>query len=243
MDLFKKLKDTIWEDEGPKEPKPPLKETPKSQQSPPSFVPIQSNLPSNPSLSSNPTVPIDVGSEKNKIQKYTDILSNALDTANIPGVDFYEFCNALSKLETIMPGVDEVTRYKSAYYPLEASGATVQTMIETADHYLQILENEKKNFIDHNQAKISEEVDQRNKELEQINASINAKQAEITRLTQELTELSKNQKDLQEGIVSTKLKLESDYSVFMVVFEQFISKLSNIKQKFITYLGVSSGTN
>ena len=73
-----------------------------------------------------------------------DVLAEALQNNNIDGVDYFEFRQSLLSLSKI--SMDEKTRYQSAFAMAQAMGATPKQLIETAEHYLNVLKNEEHKF-------------------------------------------------------------------------------------------------
>ncbi|HQW72071.1 MAG TPA: hypothetical protein PKZ91_09640, partial [Saprospiraceae bacterium] len=69
--------------------------------------------------------------------QFYKVLFDALERNNQAGFDYLEFRKALQSLETI--GLDEKTKFLSAFAGAQASGANVKLLTDSATIYLEIL--------------------------------------------------------------------------------------------------------
>jgi len=133
--------------------------------------------------------------EAEKFEKYFDGL---FEQANFPGPDYYEFFKMMETLEAHIH--DEKARLSATFASLSIQGLTKEVLIESANKYKSIIENDKANFEKALNEKVDVEVGQRQKELQEIEKKIVANSQQIQKLTKEITEY-------QSGIGKLKAKI------------------------------------
>jgi chromosome segregation ATPase len=76
--------------------------------------------------------------------KSIEFIINALEKANLPGFDYIEYRQAVDSLKKM--NLDEATAFKSAFATAATMGLTKEKLVDTAKHYLGILQKEKEQF-------------------------------------------------------------------------------------------------
>ncbi|MEM1214943.1 MAG: hypothetical protein AAGJ82_04620, partial [Bacteroidota bacterium] len=76
--------------------------------------------------------------------KFTDILLSAMDKADLEGFDYLEYKKSLQSLTKM--NMDEATAFKSAFAMAQTMGATPTKLVQSAQHYLNILQKEEEKF-------------------------------------------------------------------------------------------------
>jgi len=169
--------------------------------------------------------------------KVVERLTKALDEANLPGLDFFEFQKALKNASKTLPGADEATRYSVAFGTLAAVGdVTPDAITSTADHYIQVLDDKQASFTQYIEAQLKEKVTAKQKETEDIRARILAKNEQIKALSEEIVKLTQATVESQHAAAQAKAELESYAQSFCDIKERFVSEIQQAKQKFITYI-------
>jgi chromosome segregation ATPase len=77
-------------------------------------------------------------------EKSIGFITNALEKANLPGFDYIEYRQAVDSLKKM--NLDEATAFKSAFATAATMGLTKEKLVDTAKHYLSILQKEKEQF-------------------------------------------------------------------------------------------------
>lgn len=88
---------------------------------------------------------VNVGSEVE--EQYLNHFMDFLEKNNIPGLDYLEFANLLHKqFEKFGNTLSESQLYEMAFMSFETQGITKQRLIETANTYLKLIADHKKEF-------------------------------------------------------------------------------------------------
>lgn len=113
-----------------------------------------------------------------------EFLTKALEKNNLPGFDYLEFKQSLGALAAM--NLDESIAIKSAYATASMMGLTKEKLLQTATHYITVLNKEKQQF----DAALEKQVQQR----------IKFKQDEVQALRKSVEEHKKTIADLQVKI-------------------------------------------
>ncbi|MFL9482334.1 hypothetical protein ACI6Q2_06105 [Chitinophagaceae bacterium LWZ2-11] len=146
--------------------------------------------------------------------KFKEYFDHLMSEANIPGPDYYEFNKMTEAMSAI---ADERTRYNSAFAGLSVQGLDKKKLIDTAQQYLQILDNDAKNFNSTIDTALNEKVEQKKAEIVE-------KTKRIQELTQEITdcnnrilllgnEIKENEEKLSNNSTGYASELENKKSV------------------------------
>ncbi|MEZ4773967.1 MAG: hypothetical protein R3D00_12350 [Bacteroidia bacterium] len=119
-------------------------------------------------------------------QEYADVLFKAMQQNNQEGFDYLEFKESLEALTKIT--ADEETRYKSAYAVVSAMGTNVYKLIESARHYVDVLNKTRDKFNQTVLKQMQDKLVNRKKAVESLEKSIKTKKEQIQKLTQEIDE-------------------------------------------------------
>jgi hypothetical protein len=168
-----------------------------------------------------PTTTITMGNGETAPKSNTDYnkyLEDVLDKGNQPGVDFLEFHKALNSFDG--KPLSEEQKYEYAFMPIQAMGATVQTLQSTGRDYLTLLEKEHQSFEAEMADAIKSKVDDKKAQIDQLtseNADLNAKleanNKKIQQLNQEVFNSSASinvEKQAFEYALSNKQSIIND---------------------------------
>ena len=76
--------------------------------------------------------------------KLLGVLASAIQKANIDGFDYLEYKESIKSLEKM--DMSEATRFQSALAMAKTMGANPQRLIQSAEYYLGVLDEERKKF-------------------------------------------------------------------------------------------------
>lgn len=165
-------------------------------------------------------------------EQFTEVLLRAMSEQDIEGFDYLEFKKSLNSLKQME--MDDATRYQSAFAMAQTMGANPARLVETAQHYIEVLKNERAKFGEAlaNQQKL--QVEDKEQQIRQIDESIKAKAAQIQQLQQEIEVRQKESEALKTQIKEATDKLMATQSDFAASFEalagQIIQDVENMKQ-------------
>jgi DNA repair exonuclease SbcCD ATPase subunit len=164
--------------------------------------------------------------EAEKFEKYFDGL---FEQANFPGPDYYEFFKMMETLEAHIH--DEKARLSATFASLSIQGLTKEVLVESANKYKVIIENDKANFEKALNEKLEAEVGQRQKELQEVEKKIVANSQQIQKLTKEITEYQSVIGKLKAKIAEEDDKLKNNNIGYQMASKAVSNKIISDIQK------------
>jgi hypothetical protein len=168
---------------------------PKEQKSTvPPIGTIPSSIPSTPLQSYTTPGVID----QNDIEKFNVHFEELFQQANLPGPDYFEF----SKMCQAMSTLPDDTKFPAIFGGLSVQGLTKQSLLDSANHYINIIDEDAKKFAGAIDGKLMAEVKakrasaetkkgeiaQKNEMIAKLQAEVQAQYTEITTLEMEATD-------------------------------------------------------
>ncbi len=176
-----------------------------------------------------------VTAEGGQVQsKFVEVLFAALEKANLQGFDYMEFKQSLRSLEKMQ--MDEATRFQSAMAMAEAMGTGREQLIESAKHYLKVLQKEEQKFKQALQKQQDQKVLGKQKELQRINEQIAQKEQQLNKLRREIEEARKKAKNIEQAVVVDKQKIEATAKDFMASLQALSGQIAADVEKMKQYL-------
>jgi hypothetical protein len=166
--------------------------------------------------------------------KFIGILSAALEKNNPTGFDYFEFRQSLHNLAQ-MP-MDEATRFKSAYAMAQTMGVTQQGLIQSAQHYLQVLGAEQSKFNEAHVQQRAKMIGGREDEIKNLEATIQQKTEQIKQLTQQIEEHRQRSEQLRSEINDSTVKIENTKADFEATFASVAGQIQDDAAKIQQYL-------
>jgi len=166
--------------------------------------------------------------------KSVEFLTKALDKANLPGFDYLEFKQSLARLQAL--NMDTATAVKSAFATASTVGLTKEKLLNSSQHYVNVLATEKAQFdsalANQMQKRIGDkqsEVAQKRKQIEQYKAKIAQLEAEINK-SQEIIDTA------DEKINAETAKIEKTKANFEFTFNSILEQIKKDVSDFNSYL-------
>lgn len=172
---------------------------------------------------------------RGKVQsKFTDTLLGAMEAANLDGFDYLEYKRSMQSLKKM--SMDEATIYQSAFAMAQTMGATPAKLIETAQHYLDVLQAEEAKF----EKALSNQKDKRigSKQTKQakLQQTIKDKEARIQQLQEEIKQHQTELGQLDSEIKSAVEKVESTKNDFIATYNLLVKQIANDLENMKKYL-------
>ena len=211
--MFDKLKKLFVVDEGTASQGNPQVETSEKEE-------VGTPTSSSPAISVNPNA-----EEGTPDQKFIDILLKAIESNNMEGFDYLEYKQSLQSLAA-MP-MDDSTRYNSALAMAKTMGATKESLVSSANHYMQILKAEEgkfKNALGAQQSKIEQNSTTGISNLEK---SIVQKQAQVESMLKQIEEDKTRLEQMKEEISSSTNKIQTTANNFMSAYNLVVGQIKN----------------
>ena len=173
-----------------------------------------------------------VGQEDKEIKQQ---LLDALEKANLPGYDYFEFIKAIDAQATIIPS--EAMRFQSSFAMASTMGVSVQTLLSSAQHYIEILSTKEKEFISALEKHSTDAVGGKEGQISSIDSEMQKKAEQIQQLTQDINVLQEQKTALTNEISSNRIKIDTVknnfYATLKTINDRIVNDINKIKQ----YLG------
>ena len=168
------------EDEPKKDAKAPVKNTVPSLDAQPASQPYVASL----GVTPTPATPIatPAGISTDDLKAFDQHFDELFDQAKLPGPDYYEF----AKMCQAMSALPDNAKLPAAFSGLAVQGLTKQKLVESAAHYIAIIDEDAAKFNGAIDAKILSEVKRKRAEIEAKKAKLQEKIDLIAKLQAEL---------------------------------------------------------
>jgi uncharacterized coiled-coil protein SlyX len=166
--------------------------------------------------------------------KFTEILFQAMENNDLDGFDYLEYKKSLKSLAK-MP-MEEATRYQSAYAMAQTMGVSVKQLLDTTQHYLNVLQQEENKF---NKALANQEdkkIQAREDAIKALEKTIGDKKAKIKKLQVEIDEHQKEMATFKKEISTAAQKMEATKRAFIASYNQLVNQIKDDFGKMKQYL-------
>lgn len=184
-----------------------------------------------PSAKQGNTPAASQGEPGKPVPELTEVLYKAMEENNIEGFDYLEYKQSLNSLKK-MP-MDDQTRYQSAFAMAQTMGVTVERLLQTGQHYLDVLKKEEQKFeaaVNNQKAK---QIGEKEQLILQLEEAIKSKAEQIKQLTLEIEADQAKSKQLKQEMAEAGVKVETTRNNFLSSYESLVgqirSDLENIK--------------
>lgn len=179
-----------------------------------------------PPVSMAPTVGVN--------SEMAEMLAAAIEAANIEGFDYLEFRDSLVGMASIpMP---EKQKFETVFATAKTMGVTADKLLSSIDHYQEVLDQKKAEFLAHVESITAAEVTAREQKKAENEQKITDAAAEIQRLTAEITELQQENLTITNEINTEKLNIQNTAGSFEATFGVVSGRLQEDKGKIQSYL-------
>ena len=156
-------------------------------------------------------------------ERFIEILLEAMDRNNLEGFDYLEYKQALQNLAT-MP-MDEATRYKSAFAGAHAMGVTTDRLLQSAAHYIKVLEGEENKFEKALVNQRQKQVENKQAEYGQLAKLLEEKQRQIQQIQEEMQAHEKRRTNLKGEIEQAARKVDETQAQFIASYNQLVRQI------------------
>ncbi len=178
-----------------------------------------------PPVTQKPTTPeVQVQSEGQFNEQIFDSLTKALANSNLPGEDYLEFIQALKAMKDIP--MDESLKIQTIFATLSVKGLNVQTVLESAQYYISVLENEKRKFYTTLEEHGKGNVNSKRKQISDIEKLNTEKAKQIAALTEEIKANQVHMDKLKNEISEQESKLKTTENNFLVTYEKVVGQIN-----------------
>ena len=181
-----------------------------------------------------PSAPPAAGREGQVSEKFTNVLLAAMEKANQPGFDYLEFKKALENLKKM--NMDDATRFKSAYAMAQSMNISPQQLIESAAHYLQVLQKEEDNFNLALRSQRQNQVANKQQQLPQLDQKEKDLEKQIKELQQQIAHTQKQREQLRKEIGQANVKIQNTHNDFVATYNTIVGQIAQDMERMKAYL-------
>lgn len=156
--------------------------------------------------------------------KSMEILSAALEKNNLPGFDYIEFKQALLALHAKVQ-MDEATALKSTFATASVMGLNKEKLLKTAEHYRNVLTQEKQLFDAAMQKQVDQRIVQKQQEVSKLQQQIEAHRKAIAELEQKIASANDIIAHADNEIAGTREKIENTRSNFEHTLQSILNQI------------------
>jgi len=168
-------------------------------------------------------------------EQIRDSLLGAIEEANLPGFDYFEFAKAVQGQKQPV----ESERFKSAFITAETMGITSESLVTTAKHYLGVLQKKEGEFQEFINGETEQNVTAVEQEIVQIDAQVTEKSQQIESLNEEINQLREKNKGLTDNVGQAKIRIQQLNNEFAVTSKTIANRIEGDIEKIDKYLGQS----
>ncbi|PSR09170.1 MAG: hypothetical protein DA408_10330 [Bacteroidetes bacterium] len=166
--------------------------------------------------------------------KFTDILLGAMEKANLDGFDYLEYKKSLQSLQKM--NMAEATAYQSAFAMAQTMGATPELLVQTAQHYLKVLQQEEAKFGSALANQQQSRIGSKREEQLQMQQAIKDKEAQIQQLQAEIAQHQEKLSKLDGEISDAVATIENTKVDFFASYQNLVGQIQADVEKMKQYL-------
>jgi len=179
-------------------------------------------------------IPAAVASAGKSDDTIAKTLADALEKANLPGFDYFEYAKMLDALKAGIPV--EQTLYQTAFTSGSVMGANKKTLVDSATQYIAVLNKEAEKFAVSVRQSTKDTVTGKEEQVRAIDASIAEKNAQIQKLTEEINALSAEKNSIANTIAENRIKIEKVQNDFAATLQVFLGRIKGDLEKIEKYV-------
>ena len=161
--------------------------------------------------------------------KFTEILFKALEKNNQEGFDYIEFKKSLNNLAKM--NLEGATAYKSAYAAAQPMGATLKGLIDSANLYLKVLQEEEAKFEKALGSQRAKHIDQGKREIHSLQSLIAEKEAQISQIKKEISQHAQDLETAKTTVKEAAMKVEKTRLDFVASYQNLVDQISTDVEK------------
>jgi len=163
------------------------------------------------------------------------MLEEAISANNIPGFDWFEFRESLTKMKGIP--MTEEQMYKAVFATAQALGSvTKKSLIDSVSHYISVIEKEASKFQTFVDSNIKKVILGKKSRIEELNTVIATKVEEINTITKTIQEMKAEQDKLSVEVYNDEIGVQNKILSFEATKKDILVRLQQDQQKLETYL-------
>ena len=157
-------------------------------------------------------------------KKSVSYLSAAIENNNLKGFDYLEFRKSVSAMEGML---DEELAIKSAFATAANMGLTKDKLLQSIEHYKNVLAKEKRQFDDALKSQIDQKVNSKREEKLKLKEHILTLKKKITDAEAKINSYQERIDNSDAEVAAAETKINNTKQKFEEAFDKFIEEMSN----------------
>ena len=162
-------------------------------------------------------------------QNIFDSLTTAIFEANIPGEDYLEFIEGLKAMKDLP--LEESIKMKTVFMTLSTKGLTIPKIVESADHYMSVLEKEKSKFYGALDGQKKHNIVGKKNKMTDLDTKNKEKAALIQKLTDEIGANNGEIKKISAELNNVEAKIKSTENDFLFTYDKISNQITGNIEK------------
>lgn len=163
-----------------------------------------------------------------------ETLLQSLKDNKLSGFDYLKFVGALEEMKS--EGGSESSRFKMAFIAAKQLGVDKKKLIDSAQHYLEVLENDSKDFNSNLNSKRTKTIGNSEKRIAELEKAVEEHTKTIEALSAEVDQYKTEQTSLTEEITENRTKLDEKKAAFETTYASVAKEIENNIKKMDQYL-------
>ena len=132
--------------------------------------------------------------------------------------------------------MDEATRFQSAFAMAQTMGANPDQLLQTAQHYVDVLDREEKKFEEALAAQRQKQIGSKEQAISKLNEEVKKQAEQIKKLTEAIDAKQKKMQQLKEDISLASTKVEATKNDFIASFNSLVNQIQADMENIKKYL-------
>jgi hypothetical protein len=168
------------------------------------------------------------------LSKFVAHFDELFDKSNLPGPDYYEFSKMFQAINA--PGMNEDTRMVAAFAGLGVQGLTKEKLLQSAQQYIDIIEEDSRNFEQAVGGKINQELNTKKNAAIEMASKVTEKQNMIAQLQKEITDDNITIQKMNQDVAEQEAAIASKVNGYKTACEARKQQITADIQKITTYI-------
>ncbi len=156
--------------------------------------------------------------------KSVGYLSAAIEKNNLKGFDYLEFRKSVSAMADML---DEETAIKSAFTTATNMGLTKDKLLQSIEHYKNVLSKEKYQFDDALKSQISQKISHKREEKLQLKEHIVNLKKKITEIERKINAYQERIDNSDAEITKAEQKINQTKAHFEEAYKRFVAEIND----------------
>lgn len=166
--------------------------------------------------------------------KILEALNAALKEKALAEFDYVKFMEGQAALQAAIP--DEAVRYKAAFATVRGTGITKARLIETAKHYLAVLDVEKQNFVAGVDSQVKDKIGTAQTKMEELDALTIKLDEQLAEIGNAMSKAQNERHTLAGQVAEWTAKIDNTKANFESASSKLRGQIEEGMQKITSYL-------